>query len=156
MCVCSVHEAKCPDTTYISTQNSEPARFKFTQVMNSSEKSSPVDSPDYYSTPYSWMIDSDFRHIEPEEDEVIFKLIPEIFHDVSNRYSDIELARMAAPANQHDDMSGLQTVDCGATTTITIEFLKTSNVKPKVATIQMAMDSNNEMHLCRHKDMLCF
>ena len=69
--MCSVHEAKCSDTADISTQNSDPSRIEYTQVKNASEKSSPVDSPDYYSTPYSWMIDNEFRHIEPEEDEVI-------------------------------------------------------------------------------------
>ena len=54
-------------------------------------------------------------------------------------HDDIEFAGMAPPANRHDDMSGLLTVDCGATTTITKELLNMSNVKPKVVTIQLAM-----------------
>ena len=90
-------EAKCSDTADISTRNSDPARVEFTEVMNALEKSSPVDSPDYYSTPYSWMIDNDFRHIEPEEDEIIE--IPEKYRHVFYGYDDIEFAGMAPPAN---------------------------------------------------------
>jgi hypothetical protein len=76
------------------------------------------------------MIDSDFRHIEPEEDGVIE--IPEKYRDVFYGYDNIEFAGMAPPANQHDDMSGLLTVDCGATTTITKELMNMSNVSPKL------------------------
>ncbi len=74
------------------------------------------------------MIDNDFRHIEPGEDEVIE--IPEKYRHVFYGYDDIEFAGMSPPANRHDDMSGLLTVDCGATTKITKELLNMSNVKP--------------------------
>ncbi len=85
------------------------------------------------------MINNDFRHIEPEEDEVIE--IPGKYRHVFYGYYNIEFARMASPANRNDDMSGLLTVDGGATTktTITKELLNMSNVKPKVVTIQLAM-----------------
>jgi hypothetical protein len=137
--VCSVHEAKCSDTAHICTPNSEPAKFEFTQVMNASKMSDPVDTPDYYSTrgPYTWMTNNDFRHIEPEEDEVI--VIPGKFLHVFCGCNDTHFAGMAPPAKRHDDLSGLLTVDCGATTTLTKELLNMTNVSPKVVTIQLAM-----------------
>ena len=46
---------------------------------------------------------------------------------------------MALPANRPDDLSGLLTVDCGATTTLTVSLNNMANVQPKVVTIQLAM-----------------
>ncbi len=125
------------DTAHINTPNSEPARFEFTKVVNASEISDPADTPDYYSTPYTWMTNNDFRHIEPEEDEVI--VIPEKFRRVFYGCDDTHFAGMAPPSNRHDDLSGLLTVDCGATTTLTKELLNMTNVSPKVVTTQLAM-----------------
>jgi hypothetical protein len=83
------------------------------------------------------MVDNDFRHIEPEEDEVME--IPEKYPHVFYGCGDIEFVGMTSPANRHDGMSGLLIAECGATTTITKELLNMSNVKPKVVTIQFAM-----------------
>ncbi len=62
--ICRVYESQWSDTAHISNQNSDPARSEFTQVMNASEVSTPVDAPDYYSKPYSWMIDHEVSHTE--------------------------------------------------------------------------------------------
>jgi hypothetical protein len=123
-----VYEAKCSDTAHISTQNLEPTESEFTQVMNASEKSSPVDSPDYYSTPFSWMIDDDFRHIEPEEDEVIVIQGKFVMYSMDS----VILNLPGWHRQQIDTMicRDLLTADCGATTTITKELLNLSNVKP--------------------------
>jgi hypothetical protein len=83
--------------------------------------SDPADTPNYYSTPYTWMTNNAFRHIEPEEDEVI--VIPEKFRHVFYGCNDTHFAEMALPANRHDDLSGLLAVNCGATTTLTKELL---------------------------------
>jgi hypothetical protein len=85
------------------------------------------------------MIDNDFRLIKPEYDEVIE--IPKKYLHLFYGYDDIVFAGMAPPANQPNDMSGLLTLDYGATTTVTKEWLGMPNrdVKPKVVTIQFAM-----------------
>jgi hypothetical protein len=59
------------------------------------------------------MIDNDFRRVESEEDEV--KAIPEKNRPMFYEYNDTEFAGMVPPANRHDSLSGLLTVDCGAT-----------------------------------------
>jgi hypothetical protein len=52
------------DIARISNQNSDPARSEFTQVMNASEMSTPVDTPGYYSKSYPWMIDHEAFHVK--------------------------------------------------------------------------------------------
>jgi hypothetical protein len=76
------------------------------------------------------MTNNDFRHIEPEEDEVI--VIPEKIRHVFYGCDDTHFAGMAPPANRHDGMSGLLTVDCGATATLTKELLNMPIVSPKL------------------------
>ena len=107
-----MHEAKCSCTAHNSATNSEPAQFEFTQVMKASEMSYLVDTPDYYSKHYSQM-----QGQAPVEDEVI--VVPEKFRHIFFGYDDAEFAGMALPANRPDELSGLLTVDCGATTTLT-------------------------------------
>ena len=94
--------------------------------------SSLVDTPDYYSTPYPQM-----QNNAPDEDEVI--VVPEKFRHIFFGYDDHQFAGMALPANRPDDLSGLLTVDCGATTTLTVSLNNMANVQPKVVTIQLAM-----------------
>ncbi len=65
------------------------------------------------------------------------RLTPEKNRHAFYGHDDIKFAGMGPPSNRHDDMSGLLTIDCGATTTITKESLNMSNVKPKVVTKQL-------------------
>ena len=133
--LCRVHGAKCSGTAHSSGPNSDSLQFEFTQVMKASEMSYLVDTPDYYSTPYHQM-----QEQAPVEDEVI--VVPEKFRHIFFGYDDTEFAGMAPPlpANRpDDDLSGLLTVDCGATTTLTDSLNNMTNVQPKVVTIQLAM-----------------
>ena len=52
--LCGVDGAKCSDTAHNSMQNSDQARFEFTQVMKASVMSYLEDTPDYYPTPSSY------------------------------------------------------------------------------------------------------
>ncbi len=79
--------------------------------------STPVDTPDYYSKPYSWMIDHKVSHVKSEEDEVIVML--ENFKRVFFGQDDTEFAGMANPENRPDGASGMLMVDCDTSTTIT-------------------------------------
>jgi hypothetical protein len=54
-------------------------------------------------------------------------------------YDGTEFAGMALPANSPVDLSGLLTVDCGATTTLTVSLNNITDVRPKLVTIQLAM-----------------
>ena len=135
--MCRVYESKWSDTADISNQNSEPARSEFTQVMKAPEMSTPVDTLDYYSKPYSWMIDHEVSHVKPEEDEVI--VIPEKFKRVFFGHDDTEFAGMANPEKRPDGASGMLMVDCGASTTITESLFNMTSVEPRVITIHLAM-----------------
>jgi hypothetical protein len=132
--MCRVYELKWSDTAHINNQNSEPARSEFTQVMNASEMSTPVDTSDYYSKPYSWMIGHEVSHVKPEEDEVIG--IPENLKRVFFGYDDTEFAGMANPEKRPDCASGMLMIDCGASTTITESLFSMTSVEPRVITIQ--------------------
>jgi hypothetical protein len=61
------------------------------------------------------------------------------FRHVFYGYDDTEFAGMALPANRPVDLSGLSTVDCGATTTLTVSLNNMTDVRPKIVTIQLAM-----------------
>ena len=74
----------------------------------------------------------------PKDEEVI--VIPEKFRHVFYGYEESEFAGMANPSNKHDEESGLLTVDCGASTTISESLTNMTEVVPKVVTIQLAMD----------------
>jgi hypothetical protein len=102
---------KWSDTAHISNQSSEPARSEFTQVVNGSEMSTPVDTPEYYSKSYSWMIDHEVFHVKIDEDEVI--VIPG-FSRVFFGQDDTEFAWMADPEKRPEVASGMLMVDCGA------------------------------------------
>jgi hypothetical protein len=81
--MCRVCEWNWSGTAQISHQNSELLGQKFfesTQVMNASGMSTPGDTPDYYSKPYSWMIVHEVSHVKPEEYEVV--VIPENYKSV--------------------------------------------------------------------------
>jgi hypothetical protein len=67
-------------------------------------------------------------------------VIPEKFRHVFYGYEESEFAGMANPSNKHDEESGLLTVDCGASTTISESLTNMTEVVPKVVTIQLAMD----------------
>ena len=109
-----VQEAKCSGTASNSKPNSEQTRFEFTQVMKASEMSYLVDTPDYYLPPSSY---PQFKDQVPIEDDVI--VVPEKFRHIFYGYASTGFAGMALPANRPVDLSGLLTVDWGATTTLT-------------------------------------
>ncbi len=56
--------------------------------------STPVDTPDYYSKPYSWMIDHEVYQVNSEEDTVI--VITEKISRVLFGQDDTEFAWMAS------------------------------------------------------------
>ncbi len=66
-------------------------------------------------------------------------MAPEKFSNIDYGYDGTEFARMALPANSPVDLSGLLTVDCGATTTLTVSLNNITDVRPKIVTIQLAM-----------------
>ena len=106
-----------------------PARSEFTQVMNASEMSTPVDTPEYYSKLYSWMIDHEISRVKPEEGEVI--VIQEKIKRVFFGQDDTEFAGMANPEKHPDGASGVLMVDCGASITITESLLNMTSVEPE-------------------------
>ncbi len=77
----------------VLTQLTSALRILNEPGSNASEMSDPADTPDYYSTTYTWMTNNDFRHIEPVEDEVI--VIPEKFPHVFYGCDDTHFAGMA-------------------------------------------------------------
>jgi len=129
-----VQEAKYSDTAINSAPNSEQTQFEFTQVMRASEMSYLVDTPDYYPPPSSYPQSKDQA---PSEDEII--AVSEKFRHIFYGYDGTEFAGMAFPANRPVDLSGLLTVDCGATTTLTVSLNNMTDVRPKIVTIQLAM-----------------
>ena len=131
--LCGVDGAKCSDTAHNSMQNSDQARFEFTQVMKASVMSYLEDTPDYYPPPSSY---PQYKDQASSEDEVI--VVPETFRHIFNGYDGNEFAGMAPPANRPVNLSGLLTVDCGATTTLTDSFTNMTDITPKVVTIQLA------------------
>ncbi len=84
------------------------------------------------------MIDNDLSRVEPENNEVI--VIPKKRRLAFLGYNDIEVARAAPSANQHNDMSGSLTVVCGAT--LTKDLLNVTNTL-KVVTMDNHGWSNN-------------
>ena len=93
-----------------------------------------VDTPDYYSPPSSY---PQYKDPAPIEDYVI--AVPEKFRHTFYGYDGTEFAGMALQANRPVDLSGLLTVDCGATTTLTVSLNNMTDVRPKIVTIQLAM-----------------
>ncbi len=67
-----------------------------------------------------------------------YNSIREIRH-VFYGYDGTEFAGMALPANRPVDLSGLLTVNCGTTTTLTVSLNNMTDVRPKIVTIQLAM-----------------
>jgi hypothetical protein len=66
-------------------------------------------------------------------------MVPEKCSQVFYGYNGTEFAGMALQANRPVDLSGLLTVDCGATTTLTVSLNSMTDVRPKIVTIQLAM-----------------
>jgi hypothetical protein len=129
-----VQEAKWSGTASNrdSTSNSEQTQFKFTQVISASEMSYLVGTPDYYPLTPSY---PQFKDQEPSEDDVI--VVPEKFRHIFYGYDGTEFAGMALLANCPMDLSGLLTVDCGATTTLTVSLNNMTDIRPKIVTIQI-------------------
>jgi hypothetical protein len=101
----------------------------------SEEISAPVDTPDYYSKSYSWMIDYEVSHVKSEEDEVI--VILEKFSRVFLGQDDTEFAWMVNPEKCPGVASGMLMVDCSASTTVTESLFNMTNVEPRAITIQL-------------------
>ncbi len=93
-----------------------------------------VDTPDYYPPP---SIYPQFKDQAPREDDVI--VVSEKFRHVFYGYNGTEFAGMVLQANSPVDLSGWLTVDCGATTTLTVSLNNMTDVRPKIVTIQLAM-----------------
>ncbi len=77
-------------------------------------------------------------------------MVPEKFHHIFYGYDGTEFAGMVLPANCPVDLSGLLTVDCGATTTLTVSLNNMTDVRPKTVTIQLAM-AGVAIKSCWHK-----
>ncbi len=84
-----------------------------------------VDTPDYCPPPSHYQ---QFKNQAPREDDVI--VVPEKFRHVFYGYDGTEFAGMALQANGLMDLSGLLTVDCGATTTLTVSLNNMTDVRP--------------------------
>jgi hypothetical protein len=100
----------------------------------------PVVTPGYYSTPYDQTKEYETSMCPKDEETIV---IPEQFRHRDVFYGDdeseLEFAGMANPSNTPEEL-GIIAVDCGASTTITKSLHNMKDVKPKLVTIQLAMD----------------
>ncbi len=112
--------------------------------------STPVDTPDYYSKPYSWMIDHEVSHVKPEEDEVI--VIQEKFKRVFFGQDNTEFARMANPEKRHGDANvRLWCINHNHRIIVQHDQRVTQSCHDTIGHV----GGNNEINPCRHEDTLC-
>jgi hypothetical protein len=90
-----------------------------------------VDTPDYYPPPSSY---PRFKDQTPSEDDDVI-VVSEKFRHILYGYDSTEFAGMALQANRPVDLSGLLTVDCSTTTTLTVSLNNMTDIRPKIVTI---------------------